>query len=46
MLAALIDAADDTRNFEKIFIITLVIKTNGLALGISQDTFGPKNRDR
>lgn len=42
MLSVLVDAVDDNRNFVGVFMITL-IKTNRVALRISQDNFALKN---
>lgn len=41
MLPVLADAADDSRNFVEAFMTTLIVKTNGVALRMSQDNFDP-----
>jgi len=43
VLSVQADAADDSRNFVTVFMITSIIKTNEVALRISKDSFPPKN---
>ena len=43
MLSVLADAGDGIRNFVAVFMISLILKTNGVVLRISQDSFAPKN---